>query len=222
MVTQSKYRWLKTLVILVLSGMILQFSGCRKTITPTEEELAAYGWVLYDEGNWLESNHWFGESIIEDSSYQDGYNGLGWTFGKLQEPDSSVKYFEQGLGWTQDPNLETNVRRELWAGLCFILTADGRDSSSVIYGDSLLTDIANDIPSRWTFSHDTTLNHLDLRLSMAISRYALSEFSTSLLHVQAILEAISPSTTTFVPDINTVAGRRELADQMETLRNILN
>ena len=29
----------------------------------------------------------------------DGYNGLGWSFGKLTDLDSSIYYFEKGLNF---------------------------------------------------------------------------------------------------------------------------
>ena len=59
--------------------------------------MANYGWSLYEQAEYVDSYEWFSNSIREDLDYQDGYNGLGWTFGKLVELDSAVQIFMIGL-----------------------------------------------------------------------------------------------------------------------------
>ncbi|RMF10302.1 MAG: hypothetical protein D6762_01795 [Candidatus Neomarinimicrobiota bacterium] len=204
-----------TFVILVLG-----LTACRKQITATEVEMAEYGWDLYAQKNFTESNHWFANAILQDSTYKDGYNGLGWTFGKLMELDSSVIYFTRGLPYAQDPNILANTKREMWAGLCFANEARGTHQEAIAWGDSLLTEIAALTPPTWSFSHDTTLNHLDIHLTMAMSYYSLGRFSPSLDHVRTIVTALNP-TASFTADTTTVAGRQALANEIETLRGIL-
>ena len=58
--------------------------------------MANYGWSLYEQAEYVDSYEWFSNSIREDLDYQDGYNGLGWTFGKLVELDSAIKTFMIG------------------------------------------------------------------------------------------------------------------------------
>ncbi|NOZ75629.1 MAG: hypothetical protein GXO90_09730 [FCB group bacterium] len=209
----------KVFFILTLIGLTVLLS-CRKQVTATEVDMAEYGWYLYDQGNFLESNNWFMNSVFQDSAYKDGYNGLGWTFGKLLELDSSVVYFTRGLNYEQDPNIISNTKREIWAGLCFANHARGADSAAVLWGDSLLAELTTLTPPTWSFSHDTTLNYLDIHLTLATAQYTLSHFGASLGHVQFIVDVLNP-TATFTADTATVQGRRALADELETLRGIL-
>ena len=83
--------------LLLLMAAILIGTGCRKRVTATDEDMSEYGWVLYAEGKFVESNEWFVSAVIRDTTYKDGYNGQGWTYGKLGEIDSSVFRFEKGL-----------------------------------------------------------------------------------------------------------------------------
>ena len=70
----------------------------------------------------------FSNSIIEDNNYQDGYNGLGWTFGKLVELDSAVQTFAIGLSKPPNERITTNVSQEILAGLAFAHSALKQDS----------------------------------------------------------------------------------------------
>ena len=58
--------------------------------------MTEYGWDLYEEGEYENANVWFEEAVFEDINYKDGYNGLGWTYGKLAKLDSSIANFRQG------------------------------------------------------------------------------------------------------------------------------
>ena len=78
-----------------ITVLMLIFAACRKQWNATEEDMANYGWTLYEQGDYLGSYEWFSNSVLEDMNYQDGYNGLGWSFGKLVELDSAILAFEE-------------------------------------------------------------------------------------------------------------------------------
>ena len=61
---------------LILLAIVTIFSGmnCRGPVIPTEEDLADYGWVIYEEGNYEEAREWFRDALDKDPSYADGYN----------------------------------------------------------------------------------------------------------------------------------------------------
>jgi len=73
----------------------------------------------------------------------------------------------------------------------------------------------------WVFSHDTTINHLDVRVTVAMSNYAVRDFATSLTHVQTILSEINPTAPVWTTDVNTVEGRQALASKIEELQVFL-
>ena len=209
-------------LLLGITMVMLIFAACRKEWTATEEDMANYGWVLYEQGDYVASYDWFSNSVREDENYQDGYNGLGWTFGKLVELDSAVQAFDVGLTKPQNPRMLDIVAHDILAGLTFAHSALKHDSSAVAYGDSLIWLLEQQIGDKtWTFPHDSTTNYLDVHVTLALSYFVLSDFTESLEHVQAIKTALNPASPPYVVDINTVKGRNELAAEIEYLQNYL-
>lgn len=218
--------------ILLITSIILAFAvgSCRKQYKATELDMANYGWYLFEKAvlkaDYKSSKKWFLESIVENATYMDGYNGLGWSYGKLADLDSSIYYFNRGLSFKPSLFDTTNIRYELWAGLCFANNAKGLDTAAVIWGDSLIAALTDGLTSLpWTFTHNNSnssnkINHLDLRVTMAASHFATGSFNQSVSHMQTILSELS-SSTTFNPDVNTVSGRAELAVWIDSLQTIL-
>ena len=209
-------------LFITITMLMLIFAACRKQWNATEEDMANYGWTLYEQGDYLGSYEWFSNSVLEDLNYQDGYNGLGWSFGKLVELDSAVLAFEEGLTNPKNPRILENVAHEILAGLTFAHSALKHDSSVVNYGDSLVWLLEQQTDDKtWNFSHDSTTNYLDVHVMLALSYYALSDFTESLEHVQAIKAALNPASPPWVVNTNTITGRDQLAAQIEYLQNYL-
>ncbi|MFQ6674138.1 MAG: hypothetical protein ACE5GH_05060 [Fidelibacterota bacterium] len=222
----------KTYLIVLLMPLLAWH--CRKQLQPTEVDLAEYGWVLYDEGQFRSANEWFVEAVFEDSTYTDGFNGLGWTYGKIGEIDSSLTNFQRGRTLAfQDTTRQDSilllsvpphdVPKETTAGLTFAYHAKNNHVNAVIYGNSLLSMTgdssyaASQGSPRWTFSRDETVNSKHIIWTLASSQFALGNFEKSLAHVHQLMS--DPST--FTPKVNTVEGRRELAEKIEFLRDNL-
>jgi tetratricopeptide (TPR) repeat protein len=209
-------------LLLSIFILLLIFAACRKQWNATEEDMADYGWTLYEQGEYLDSYEWFSNSIQEDLDYQDGYNGLGWTFGKLVELDSAVQVFDIGLTKPQNPRMIDIVAHDILAGLTFAHSALKHDSSVVHYGDSLIWLIKQKIGEKtWIFPHDSTTNYLDVHVTLALSYYALSDFAESLGHVQSIKTALNPASPPYVVNTTTIVGRDQLAAEIEYLQNYL-
>ena len=60
-----------TFVTLGLCFCLVFIPNCRGNIIATEEELADYGWVMYEERNFLEARAWFGDAIKKATLYYD-------------------------------------------------------------------------------------------------------------------------------------------------------
>ena len=216
--------------ILLMLGLALFVGSCRKQYNATEQDMADYGWFLFEnaavKSNYTDSKNWFMSSVNEGTMYMDGYNGLGWSFGKLTDLDSSIYYFEKGLRFTPSIYDTTNIGYEIWAGLCFANNAKGLDSIAITWGDSLIDGLSAGLTTNaWNFTHNNIssknkINHLDLRVTMAASHFAESEFSNSVAHLQIILTELTGSTT-FDPDVYSVSGRYELAVWIDSLQTIL-
>ena len=52
----NKVFWLSSLIILSIN--------CRQPVVPTEEDLAGYGWTLYETGEYEEAREWHGVGAI--------------------------------------------------------------------------------------------------------------------------------------------------------------
>ena len=209
-------------LLLGITMVMLIFAACRRQWNATEEDMANYGWILYEQGDYLASYEWVSKSVQEDENYQDGYNGLGWSFGKLVDPDSAVQAFDVGLTKPQNPRMLDIVAHDILAGLTFAHSALKQHSSAVAYGDSLIWLLEQQKEDKtWTFPHDSTTNYLDVHVTLALSYFALSDFTESLEHVQAIKTALNPASPPYVVDTNTVRGRRQLAAEIEYLQNYL-
>jgi len=221
----------RNIILFIMTALLLFVVSCRKQYSPTEQHMADYGWLLYEKAtgrsDYEESKDWFLSSVNEDTTYMDGYNGLGWSYGKLTEIDSSLYYFQKGLRFQPSIYDTANVRYQLWAGLCFANNAKGQNVFSVLFGDSLISDLTSGLTSNpWTFSHNninsnSKIDHLDVRVTLAASNFALGEFSTSVNHMQKILSELSNTTSSFNPDVNTVAGRTTLAVYIDSIQTIL-
>ena len=48
--------------------ILILFNGCRQPVIPTEEDLAGYGWVLYEQGEYQEAREWFYDCLLYTST----------------------------------------------------------------------------------------------------------------------------------------------------------
>ena len=190
----------KTTLLLFVSFGTLFVDGCRKNFSATAEHKASYGWEMYELKDYLKSREWFFNSVETDKKWKDGYNGLGWSYAKLLEMDSldtenigSIRTFHRGLLQPKDPWNSTDVHLEILAGLTFAYHAKGNDKEAVKFGNALIDSTLIGLnPSRWhswAFSHDSTLNYLDLRITMASSYFALAEFDSTQVHLKVVLDS---------------------------------
>ena len=221
----------KTTLLLFVSFGTLFVDGCRKNFSATAEHKASYGWEMYELKDYLKSREWFFNSVETDKKWKDGYNGLGWSYAKLLEMDSldtenigSIRTFHRGLLQPKDPWNSTDVHLEILAGLTFAYHAKGNDKEAVKFGNALIDSTLIGLnPSRWhswAFSHDSTLNYLDLRITMASSYFALAEFDSTQVHLKVVLDSLG-SSTKLISDYKSLLGRQLVAQQLDSLQKVL-
>ena len=221
----------KTTLLFFVSIGILFVDGCRKNFSATAEHKASYGWEMYELKDYIKSREWFYNSVETDKKWKDGYNGLGWSYAKLLEMDSldtenigSIRTFHRGLLQPKDPWNSTDVHLEILAGLTFAYHAKGNDKEAVKFGNALIDSTLIGLnPSRWhswAFSHDSTLNYLDLRITMASSYFALAEFDSTQVHLKVVLDSLG-SSTKLISDYKSLLGRQLVAKQLDSLQKVL-
>ena len=221
----------KTTLLCFILLITLFVNGCRKNFSATAEHKASYGWEMYELKDYLKSKEWFFNSVQTDDKWKDGYNGLGWSYAKLLEMDSldtdnigSIRTFHRGLLQPKDPWNSTDVQLEILAGLTFAYHAKGNNKEAVKFGNALIDSTLIGLnPSRWhswAFSHDSTLNYLDLRITLASSYYALAEFDSTQVHLKVILDSLG-SSTKLISDYKSLLGRQMVAKQLDSLQKVL-
>ena len=216
----SIIKYITTFVcILILSN------GCRQPVIPTEEDLAGYGWTLYEQGEYQEAREWFYDAVDKDSSYADGFNGIGWCFGKLRQADSAAAYFHISQTKPFDPYDTPDLDLDLYAGLTFAYSGMHIDSLVRTYAAYVLVERPELGP--WYFSHDNKINHLDIRLELALADFNMGYFVSCRDNLQSIYNDTyfqsfpSNNPKALTMNVETVLGRAELAQILQTMQQAL-
>tara|TARA_B100001013_G_scaffold282382_1_gene182329 strand:- start:49 stop:744 length:696 start_codon:yes stop_codon:yes gene_type:complete len=220
-------------LLLPLLILLLIFVACRREWLPTEEDFTDYGWTLYQDGRFKESNHWFQNAIDENMNYKDGYNGMGWSEQKMSlwntEPnlDNAIDHFKKGLKKDDNPRSLHNVDFDLFAGLTFSYSIKDPagttyyTDSTIFYGDSLIKLINEEqYEQTWYFPHDTTTDYLDIHVTLAWAKFLKKQYNVSLEDHVRLLED-KCGWPTISPDFQTATGIHELAARIEELADHL-
>ena len=212
-------RMSKTTLLFIMAIGLITFDACRKKYYATAEDMAEYGWVLYETKDYLNSNAWFKDAAANNKDWKDSYNGLGWSFAKLMVLDSSIAHFNTGLAKEQHQWNLTDVQSEILAGLTFAHHANGKDAKTIEYGRAFLDSTVKPLTAGWMFSHDSLLNYLDIRITLAASYYAVGKFDSTILQVTIILDSLNSSELAITD--TSLLGRKEMAKQIMTLQDYL-
>ena len=218
-------RFLKQYKSIFLFGFILLSMNCRQPVIPTEEDLADYGWTLYETGKFQEAKEWFYDAVAKDSSYADGYNGIGWCYGKLRRADSAAAYFHISQTKPFDSYDTPDLDLDLYAGLTFAYSGMHVDSLVREYATYVL--VERPILGPWKFSHDKKINHLDVRLELALADFNMGYFTSCRDNLQSIYNDSSyqsypqNAVESLTMNVETLLGRAELAQLLQSLQQTL-
>ena len=212
-------RMSKTTLLFIMAIGLITMDACRKKFYATAEDMAEYGWELFETKEYLPSNAWFLDAVSKDSDWKDGYNGLGWTYAKLMVLDSSISHFTIGLAKKQHQWNPIDVQSEILAGLTFANHALGKDAKVIQYGRAFLDSTVKPLTAGWMFTHDSLLNYLDVRITLAASYFAVGKFDSTILQVTVILDSLNSSELPITD--TTLVGRKEMAKQIMTLQDYL-
>ncbi len=140
----------------------------------------------------------FNEAISKDSTYAEAYNGAGWASARLARLSDAIQYFQDGI------NLNANLIDAI-AGLAFTYNAQKSYAASNTQAISAINQ-----NNQWQFSYDQSVNYKDLYVILAENYFALKNYSQSLYYVKLL----NPG---FSADVNTIAGKSLLAEEIERL-----
>ena len=191
----------KLFTIISLFIIVVSLSNCRKDYAPTGPDYTDYGWTFYEDGNHEDARTWFRESLDTDSSYADGYNGLGWALGYMDSMGTAFEIFGLGIAIGDS----TDCYPDLLAGYVFSGHAIAEYDSVAALADEFIEHGSN-----WVFAQDESVNYQDVMILISASCFSIADYEKSLELVQ-ILE------TDFTADIETSGGKSELSLKIEEL-----
>jgi tetratricopeptide (TPR) repeat protein len=160
---------------------------------PDAASLTAEGWALYEAGHYSEAIGKFDAAVEADPSYADAYNGLGWTYGKLDSLDEALANFDLCLA-------KGDARPDPYAGKAPVL----RDIEPAQYENAIvaaLAALARD--SDFEFEHYEDFDWRDLRIIMAQCYFEIEDYGQA--HAQVdILDpgnTLNPSSETWPAEL---------------------
>ncbi len=191
------------LLIVVLVGTLLFCLSCEdKGVEKiTAGELIQKGWLKFEAGNFAGARSEFTAALSISTSAGDSSEtllGLGWAELRQSQAGLAEKSFVEYLGFNSGSDDGS-------AGVALAYLAQAKFQSAIDAANAVLSS-----NSSWSFGHDPSIDHLDLRLLLAQSYYELADFDKSL----EIVRYFEPG---FPADPDTPEGRRSLGDMIEGL-----
>lgn len=195
-----------------LAGLAVLFFawGCKKgSVIPPEEpdytleELIRQGWAAFEQGQYLTARDKFDRAWHQDPLEVEVYNGLGWSYFKMDSLEQAVRQFHICY-------CLFDTTADIAAGWAFVLNAQKLYAESNEKAAEALV-----LNPAWAFTHALPLDVKDLRLLKAENYYLLGNFTQSLAEVK-ILNPAFPLTTV-VSDLD----RAALAEEIERLKGIV-
>ncbi len=166
----------------------------------TAEQLIEQGWTKFAAGENAGASADFKAAIGMSADTNIAYLGLGWAELRQSHAGMAEKAF---LTYLSKAFSDSNDAK---AGLALAYHAQDKFEDAIGMAEAVLA-----ADQDWNLSRATEINYLDLALVLAESYYATGDFSQSLLVVQQYFD------DSFNPDVNTNAGRDQLAAKLESL-----
>lgn len=186
--------------------LLLGLMACRERIEPESDDFAEYGWTLYADRDFQGALDQFETGMDMDSMYIDGYNGSGWCYVELNNPDSAFGFFNDGLEFISDDS--SRVYFELLAGRALSYHVLEQYQLAIDDGEKLYEG-----SPVFEFRHDWRINYVDIIVMLAASYYAEGDFASALLWVQNHDEDFSV-------DVTTNQGRADLIEKIDLMQNL--
>ncbi|MFQ5752388.1 MAG: tetratricopeptide repeat protein [bacterium] len=173
----------------IIAGLLFSLTFMRCGGHPTEpelrspDELTAEGWVAFEGGDFSLAAAKFDSAIVSDSNFVDAFNGAGWAYGRLALFDTASVRFERAIKLA--PNLV-----EAHAGATLIFHVLNRFTDAIAEAISTL-----EAEPAFVFSHDSSIDALDVRITLALSYFSIADFVNAAAQMDIIDPANGPHST---------------------------
>lgn len=158
----------------------------------TADSLTDEGWDLFEQGNYAGAIGKFNGAVALDVMYAEAYEGLGWSYAKLDSLPRALANLELCIArgmTTADP----------YAGKAPVL----RDMDPPQYANAITAaGTALSKSATYEFAHYEEFDYRDLHMIRAQCYYALNQFTQAKAEVDALGgTALDPNSPTFEKDL---------------------
>lgn len=150
------------------------------------------GWNSFEAKRYPEAVTHFRQAVQTNDQFGDAYNGLGWTYARMDSLQLALHYFDIALG--QQANF-----LDAYAGRSFVSLALG-DYRGAILCVSAVEETGSKF---YSFRHDVKISMDDLLLVKAQSYFMLSNYPAA----QALIDrldpdnALDPTSASYIEDL---------------------
>lgn len=185
-----------TKISLLITLALLFVNQCERkgenipTKAPTANFYLQTGWASYESGDYQAALNAFTASKARDAIKEDAYNGLGWTYGKLQNYDQSISNFLLLLSLTENNTMKANA----YAGLAMtygamqIATTEEENRAEAGMNAIKYANMVINIDPNYQFEHDKHINISSLHAMIAQCYFNVKDFIKALTEVDNYLE----------------------------------
>lgn len=163
----------------VAIAISLTYCGGKKPSEPDfrpADILTAEGWSAFEAGDFELAAAKFDSAQLSDPDFVDAYNGAGWAYAYLKEFSASAENFENAI------DLNANFT-EAHAGASLTYHARDEFDDAIAEANTTLTASPN-----FVFSHDSSVDALDIRITLALSYFSTGDF----VNAAAQMDVIDP------------------------------
>ncbi|MFQ5825121.1 MAG: tetratricopeptide repeat protein [bacterium] len=177
-----------TLIGIIISSILVSLGidcGSHSTapVLRSAEELTEEGWQAFESDNFALAATKFDSAVISDANFVDAYHGAGWSYGRLGEFLKANENFEKAI------ELDSTLI-EAHAGASLVFHALNRFLDSIEEANITL-----DAEPDFVFSHDPSVDALDIRITLALSYYSIADFVNAAAQMDIIDPVNSPHST---------------------------
>jgi tetratricopeptide (TPR) repeat protein len=193
--------WLRGWVPAILPAVLLLCAGCGGGGDSGPSESASSrtveGWTLFESGDYEAAVEKFNRAASLDVSYAEAYDGLGWTYARLDSLSRSLDNFGRAVRTSTHGDILTDSYAGSSPVYRDLETRPQHFDSAAVYAGNALA-----LERRYVFEHDQTFDWHDLHLIMAQSYFGLTDYASANAQVDSLGGNVQdPGSPTFIEDL---------------------
>jgi tetratricopeptide (TPR) repeat protein len=192
------YTHVRVVAILATALLVLSCKQDNNSVVnitqPSEEAigLTSQGWVAFEAKNYSAALALFSQASEKNNLYADAYNGLAWSYARLDSLNKARKYFDVAIG------LQFSMI-DAYAGRAFVSLAAGNYPEAI----DAVSEVQAIGPPFYVFRHDAEVSMNDLLLVKAQSYFLLQNYTGTFQIVNVLdpTNQLNPSSPTYVEEL---------------------